>query len=47
MPIISVDIIKTIDKREMQKTTKEKQAKTEKVTEAIGKGWELNDFVCL
>ena len=25
MPIISVEIMKTIDKREMQKTTKEKQ----------------------
>ena len=30
MPIISVEIIKTIDKREMQKTTKEKQIKAEK-----------------
>ena len=30
MPIISVEIIKTIDKREMQKTTKEKQTKTER-----------------
>ena len=25
MPIISVEIMKTIDEREMQKTTKEKQ----------------------
>ena len=41
MPIISVAIIKIIDEREMQKTTKEKQTKTE----AIVKGWELNDFV--
>ena len=30
MPIISVEIMKTIDERELQKTTKEKQAKTEK-----------------
>ena len=29
MPIISVEIMKTIDEREMQKT-KEKQSKTEK-----------------
>ena len=41
MPIISVAIIKIIDEREMQKTTKEKQTKTE----AIVKRWELNDFV--
>ena len=30
MPIISVEIKKTIDKREMEKTTKEKQIKTER-----------------
>ena len=30
MPIISIEIIETIDEREMQKTTKEKQAKTER-----------------
>ena len=30
MPIISVEIMKTIDERELQKTTKEKQAKTER-----------------
>ena len=30
MPITSVEIMKTIDKREMQNTTKEKQAKTER-----------------
>ena len=30
MPIISVEIMKTMDEREMGKTTKEKQAKTEK-----------------
>ena len=32
MPIISVEIMKTIDEREMQKTTKEKQTKIEKST---------------
>ena len=30
MPVVSVEIMKTIDKREMQKTTKEKQTKTKK-----------------
>ena len=30
MPIISVEIMRTIDGREMQKTTKEKQTKTER-----------------
>ena len=30
MPIISVEIMKTTDEREMQKTTKEKQTKTER-----------------
>ena len=30
MPIISIEIMKTIDERKMQKTTKEKQTKTEK-----------------
>ena len=30
MPIISVEIMKTIDEKEMQKTTKEKQTKTER-----------------
>ena len=30
MPIINVEIMKTIDEREMQKTTKEKQTKTER-----------------
>ena len=39
--------MKTIDERELQKATKEKQTKTEgaRGTEAIAKGWELNDFV--
>ena len=30
MPIISVEMMKAIDEREMQKTTKEKQTKTER-----------------
>ena len=30
MPIIGVEMMKTIDEREMQKTTKEKQIKTER-----------------
>ena len=30
MPVISIEIMKIIDEREMQKTTKEKQTKTEK-----------------
>ena len=30
MPIIRIEILKTIDEREMQKTTKETQAKTER-----------------
>ena len=30
MPIISVEIMKRIDQREMQKTIKEKQTKTER-----------------
>ena len=32
MPIIIVDIMKTIDQREWQKTAKEKETKTEKGT---------------
>ena len=31
MPIIRVEIMKTIDERKMQKTTKEKQIKTERI----------------
>ena len=39
MPIITIEIMKTINKREMQKTTKEKQRqKGVKGTEAIVKG---------
>ena len=30
MPIISVEIIKVIDEKELQKTTKEKQTNTER-----------------
>ena len=30
MPVISAEIMKTVDKREMQKTSKEKQTKREK-----------------
>ena len=39
--------MKTIDERELQKTTKEIQTKTEgaRGTKPIVKGWELNDFV--
>ena len=33
MQIIRIEIMKTIDEREMQKTTKEKQAKTERSEE--------------
>ena len=48
MSIISIEIMKTIDEREMQKTTKEKQRhKGAMCTEAIVKGWELNDFVVI
>ena len=48
MPIISVEIMKTIDERELPKTTKEKETARQKGarrTEATVKGWELNDFV--
>ena len=31
MPIISVELIKAIDQRELQKTTKEKQKKAERI----------------
>ena len=47
MPIISVDIRKTIDEREMQKDNNKKKKQRQKGargTEAIVKGWELNDF---
>ena len=47
MPIISVEIMKTIEEREMEeatKTNKQRQDGTRQ-TEAIAKGWEPNDFV--
>ena len=40
--------MKIVDEREMQKTTKKKNKQKQKGargTEAIVKGWELNDFV--
>ena len=49
MPIISVDIMKTVDEREMQKKKKRKKNKQRQKrargTEIMVKGWELNDFV--
>ena len=49
MPIISVDIMKTIYEREMQKKKKRKKNKQRQKrargTEIMVKGWELNDFV--
>ena len=48
MAIISVEITKTIDEREMQKKQKNKNKQRQKGargTEAIVEGWELNDFV--
>ena len=48
MPIIIVDIMKTIDDREMQKTTKEKQAKTErsKGNGSYSERLRANSFCC-
>ena len=47
MSIISVEIMKTIDKEKCKKQQKKnKQRQTgARGTEAIVKGWELNDFV--
>ena len=49
MPIISVEIMKIIDERELQKKQKQKKNKQRQKgargTEAIMKVWELNDFV--
>ena len=46
MLIMSVEMMKTIDQREMQNTIKEKQRqKGAKGTEAIARGWVLNNFV--
>ena len=47
MPIISVEIMETRDERELQKNNKEKNKQRQKGargTEAMVKGWELNDF---
>ena len=43
MPIISREIMKTIDEREMKK--KKQRQKGASGTEATEKEWELNDFV--
>ena len=48
MPIISIEIMKIIDERELQKKQQKKNKQRQKGargTEAIVKGWELNDFV--
>ena len=46
MPIISGEIVKTIDETELQKTAKEKQRqKGSRGKEAIVIRWDLNDFV--
>ena len=48
MPIISVEIMKTIDERELQKNNRRKTRKGQQETrraEAIVKVWEPNDFV--
>ena len=43
MPMVSVEIMKTIDEKKQQK--KNKQRQKEARTGTIVKGWELNDFV--
>ena len=43
MPIISVEIMKITDEREMQK--KEQRQKRTRGTEDVVKEWTLNDFV--
>ena len=46
--VISVEIMKTIDEREMQKKKQKKNKQMQKGargTEVIVKGWELSDFV--
>ena len=48
MSIINIQIIKTIDEREMQETTtttKKQRSKGARGTEARAKEWELNGFV--
>ena len=44
MPIISIEIMKIIDEREMQRKQKQRQ-KGIRGTKARVKGWELNYFV--
>ena len=45
MPIISVEMMKTIDEREMQKTKEKQRQRGARGTDTIVKGWELSDFV--
>ena len=48
MPIISVEIVKTIDERELQKKQQKENKQRQKGargTETILKVWELNHFV--
>ena len=48
MPIIRVELMKTIDEREIKKQQQKKNKQRQngpRWTEAIVKGWELNDFV--
>ena len=51
-PLISLEIMKTLDEREMKKKNPKKKQKKNKQrqkgargAEATAKGWELNDFV--
>ena len=53
LPLISLEIMKTIDEREMKKKAKKRKKKKKnkqrqkgaRGAEATAKGWELNDFV--
>ena len=46
MPMIIVEIMRTVDEEELQKTTKEKETKTKTSKENRSySGCELNDFV--
>ena len=49
MPITGGKIVKTIQGRKIQKTTKKNKQRQKQAirTEAIVKGWELNGFVGL
>ena len=42
MPMVSVEIMKTIDEKKQQKKNKQRQKEVR--TGAIVEGWELNDF---